>query len=111
MPRPGEAPQPQFKRGKSLAYGQATAGNRGLADVPDFQPSGEEEEFLYGPTDRPGEPVTAGAPFGPGPDVPSRGPEGPQEFLQRVAQTLPTNASPEVQKFIAKVSDRAARGL
>lgn len=111
MPRPGSAPQPAYERGDSLAYGQASAANR--ADLPDFKPSGEEEEFLFGPTDRPTEPLSAGAPFGAGPDVPGLGPEAPEQFLGRVAESLGANpeASPEVRKFVARVAERANRGL
>lgn len=73
----GQTPQPQYKRGKDLAYGDAASANDLLAALgpqpdqgqQDYQPQGEAEQFLFGPTNRPAEPITAGAPFGPGPSV------------------------------------------
>ena len=108
MPRPGSTPSPRFKRGgNSLPYGVAGAANEAM----EYKPVGEEEEFIFGRTDRPMEPITAGAPFGPGPDIAPQAPEGAGEFLARVTESMTQSATPEVQKFISKVTDRAARGL
>lgn len=68
----GETPQAQFKQGDQLQQGQASGANAlmglvGPATPPEpHQPQGPEEQFLFSPTDRPGEPITHGAPFGPG---------------------------------------------
>ena len=84
MPRPGSTPSPAFKRGKSLAYGQAGAAN----DAMEYVPQGEEEEFLFGPTDRPAEPLTAGAPFGQGADVSKYALEDDEQLADRVAEMI-----------------------
>lgn len=101
MPEPGQTPQPAFERGDELAYGEATEANA-LSDALDEQlaeefadddeedaPAGMEEEFLYGPSDRPGEPISAGASFGPGPDASRFGYESDQALLERVAAQMP----------------------
>lgn len=77
MPEAGRTPTPQVKQGNSLAYGEADVANRlsAMFPIPDdveddeFQPADEGEGWLFGATERPTEPITSGAPFGPGPDV------------------------------------------
>jgi len=79
-------------------------------DPVDFTPAGEDEQFLYSPTDRPGEPVTAGAPFGPGPDATKHAMPlttgGLVEQTIAGLQRIP-NPPREVRAFI----ERASRGL
>ena len=77
MPRPGQPQQPQIKRGKgpdALPYGAAARANRlsipAPADEAEFKPQSPAEQFAFAPTDFPNEPLTAGAPFGPGPNRP-----------------------------------------
>jgi hypothetical protein len=107
----GETPTPSYQ---GLDYGQNQQANAGLLDFastaqdqqqPDFKPSTPEEQFLYGPTDRPNEPITHGAPFGPGAPVSRFANETNQEFMTRVAQQLSSdpNAAPEVQAFASRV--------
>ena len=76
MPEPGQTPQPTVKRGSGtdqLAYGDAQAANAlaMLAPSPPhdnaYEPANPDEAFAYGPTNRPNEPITHGAAFGPGP--------------------------------------------
>ena len=77
-------------------------------DPVDFTPAGEDEQFIYSPTDRPGEPVTAGAPIGPGADISTHTVESDAQFKQRVAERMAaTSASPEVRRFV----ERVQRGL
>lgn len=114
----GQTPTPQVKRGEELAYGDATQANRlasaiptlDVADEATFEPGGsEEDEFLYGRTDRPMEPVTQGAPFGPGQNV-TRNTLGEDDgqFMGRViAEMEARNPSPQVRKF----TERAKMGL
>lgn len=79
----GQTPTPQFKRGSALPYGVATRANEA-----EFMPQGEEEQFLFGLTDRPSEPLTAGAPFGPGPDISKHAVETEDQLADRVAELL-----------------------
>jgi hypothetical protein len=117
MPSNGQVRSPEYKRGDSLAYGQASQANRmapTLADhidelnaneppPEDFSPSGEDN-FLFAPTDRPEEPVSAGAPFGAGPDFTKYAYESDEQFLQRSLGTLASQpgAFPEVKQLAAK---------
>ncbi|TAK94523.1 hypothetical protein EPO05_06250 [Patescibacteria group bacterium] len=110
----GQTPTPQIKRGKDLPYGEATTANEmlgqlaptpGIQDAATYQPQGTTEGYIYGPTDRPQEPITAGAPFGPGPyQVKTQ--ETPQDFIARVAQTVASGqgATTEVKAFAARVA-------
>ena len=116
MPEPGRAPEPLFK---GLPYGANALANARAADIPDptdapvqdemagFQPQTPQEQFLLGPTDRPGEPVTAGYSFGPGTGYPRAGTESDSDFINRVADALAAAPqSKEVRAFI----DRVKRG-
>jgi hypothetical protein len=111
----GQTPTPVYKRGQELAYGDATEANRGIVetvssgDEQRYEPSGEEDGFIYGRTDRPSEPVTQGAPVGPGANV-TRNTMGEtdDEFLGRVIGELEARAvSPQVKRFV----ERAKLGL
>ena len=93
MPKPGVTPQPAVKRGADLPYGEATAVNDLAARAPapqqqDFAPTGQDQSYLFGPTDRPGEPITTGAPFGPGADVSRHAFETDSQMADRVAEAL-----------------------
>lgn len=96
-----------------MAYGEATAANdlEAMAMPPmpveQFAPAGPEEQFLYSQTDKPDEPLTAGAPFGPGPSS-TRPYESSDQFLRRVSSVLDRTSKvpPEVKAFL----DRAAAG-
>jgi hypothetical protein len=102
-----------FKRGANeLPYGQAQALAELLAAVPDedesdYQPSSPAERFLYSPTDRPDEPITAGLPFGPGPDVSRYALEDDRSFRERLAQTIeahvPRHPSRDMRRFLARL--------
>src|SRR5438874_762089 len=65
-------PEVQFRKGDELAQGQASAANSlmgliGTGQGPEpHQPANPEEQFLFSQSDRPNEPITHGAPFGPG---------------------------------------------
>jgi hypothetical protein len=80
-------------------------------ELDDWSPSSEEEEFLFSPSDRPEEPITAGMGFGAGPNRASVMVVGetPQQFSPRSAQTLQAEgeSSPGMKAFLARVE----RGL
>lgn len=111
----GQTPAPAFKRGKgqdALAYGEAASANDLIAqlgpNVEDdelYQPAGAEEEFLFGPTDRPEEPITAGAPFGPGPSVTRARFSGEPQMAASVAAQIRSsaNVSKEARAWAARV--------
>jgi hypothetical protein len=50
------------------------------------------DEVLFAPTDRPGEPLTEGMPFGPGSSFVPRPGESEEEFIERIATAI--DASP-----------------
>ena len=115
MPEAGRTPAPAYERGNTLQYGEANEANQLMGLVaegpePDpYAPSGDEEEFLFSQTDRPDEPITAGAPVGPGPDLSRHAIETPAAFKQRLLAQMEQrgNQSREVRAFIEK----ARRGL
>jgi hypothetical protein len=100
MPEAGRTPEPSFERGSgpdALDYGDAAQANAlmGFVDEAElddegdqFVPSGEEEDFIFGPSGRPDEPITQGAPFGPGTDLPRLAIENEDQFATRVAQMI-----------------------
>jgi hypothetical protein len=105
----GETPPIDFK---SVGYDTADQANE-LAgmfptgqDQPDYVPANEAEKFLFGPTDRPNEPITAGAPFGAGPAAAPSAYESPDQLLSRVAQEIggTPGAAPELRAFAARVA-------
>jgi hypothetical protein len=102
----GETPQAQYKRGDSLAYGQANQANQ--ADLPDYQPQGPAEQFLYGPTDHPAEPLTAGASFGPGPGPAPIPTPTVDQTVRSVAETA--LADPNAPKVLRQYAERVLRG-
>ena len=72
-------------------------------DPVDFTPAGEDEEFIYSPTDRPGEPVTAGAPVGPGPLATPHALESDADIARRVAERIASDPSaPKSLKAFAR---------
>lgn len=66
------------------------------------------DDILFGPTDRPEEPITAGAPFGPGPSFPRHGFESDEEFMARVANELAQ--SPAASSYVKAFAARVLRG-
>lgn len=116
MPEAGRTPSPAFERGvNNLEYGEAGLANdlmalAGPAEEPEpYQPSGPEEEFLFAPSDRPAEPVTAGVPVGEGPDASRYAIESPQAYKERMLSQMEQRAgqSRDVRRFI----ERARKGL
>jgi hypothetical protein len=111
----GETPQPQFKRGEDLAFGEAHAANSlmGLVGPPDqlepHQPTSPQEQFVLSPTDRPNEPITAGVPFGPGADGVTNAGDDPNVFRQRVMDQLATQ--PGASKEVRALAKRMQAGL
>ena len=125
MPEPGQTPQPAIKRGSgpdALPQGAAGQANALLssgampfddqtADLIDdeddeaFSPADDEEAFIFGASDRPSEPITAGMPLGPGPSMVPLPNESRTEFVGRVATRLETEFSnvPGMKKAIAKM--------
>jgi hypothetical protein len=116
----GQTPEVQFK---GLPYGDNQDINDQLDAVPDFAmadqgepppdqqegPSTPETDFLFGPSDRPDEPITAGVPVGPGPDVTRRLYETDEQFLGRVARTLVS--APGADRSLQAFAKKVERGL
>lgn len=111
----GQTPTPAYKTGDNLAYGAAQTVAELEATMPDlqdssqdepYQPQTPEEQFLFSPSDRPDEPATHGAPFGPGANFTRFSYESDNQFLARVATDLQTdpNATQEVRNFVARIT-------
>lgn len=117
---------PEYRRGTgadALPYGQATALNgatpRGVPSylgitAPQDEAEGvnlgtPDESFLFSTTDRQDEPITAGAPFGPGPFSPTIRHESESAFKQRIAGALSSVRGnvPGLEKYLKLIE----RGL
>jgi len=116
LPEPGQAPQPSIKKGSgpaALAQGEAADVNDlvGLVppDNPPYQPSGEGEQFLYSPTDRPGEPFSHGLPFGAGAQVVPGSQETDDQLVTRIAAEV--SKDPGAPKQLKQFADRALNGM
>jgi len=125
MPRPEQTPGPAYKTGNELPRGTAQqvadleAASLGMqvAEVAAsgepgdqrFEPRDDEDVFAFSPTDRPDEPLTQGAPFGPGASFTPYAFESQQGMLQRIADQMASqpNAPDEVRAF----ANRLRRGL
>ena len=119
-----ETSKPKAKKGpagpEQLPQGGASQVNAGLSLVPspdptliaateDIEPQGrvtEHDDILFAGTDHPNEPITTGAPFGPGANFTTQGPERDSEFLARAAAEIAASpaASPRVRAFVARVA-------
>jgi hypothetical protein len=111
MPEPGQAPQPAIKRGENLGYGDATAANalmhlapRPQVEEQTYAPAGGDEEFIYGPTNRPAEPITSGAPFGAGPSAVLGAFRTDDDVVSSVAERIAAdpNASSQTKAWAAR---------
>lgn len=115
MPEPGQAPQPSIKKGSgpaALAQGEAADVNDlvGLVppDNPGYEPSGEGEQFLYSPSDRPKEPFSHGLPFGKGAYATNTF-QSEDDLVRQVSnEVLKDPAAPGILKRFA---ERANQGL
>ena len=108
MPEPGKTPQPAFE---GLPYGQNKAANDFATDADvdaelfgdpedDYSPT-PDEQMLFGPTDRPDEPITAGVGFGDGPDATRHTFESDGDVLASISRRIladPT-ADPQAKAF------------
>jgi hypothetical protein len=100
--------------GKELQYGDATAVNElaGLIgpveEEDEFLPAGDEESFLFSPSDRVAEPITAGMPFGDGPDVSRHAFQTDEELVTQVAARIATDK--RAPKTLKDFSRRALEG-
>lgn len=115
MPRPGEVRTPSFQRGEELPQGAATEVESLLAALPlppeddqdfeeeEFQPANDEEAFLLSASDRPSEPITAGAPFGPGRDFPTGAFESESDLRDRIASEFEASDSAELRAYALRV--------
>lgn len=109
MPEPGVTPQPTIKKGTgpaALAQGDAADVNDliGLVppDNPGYQPTGEEDQFLFSPTDRPNEPFSAGLPFGPGKNATAASYQTDDDLVKQIAaQAAKDPAAPKSLKAFA----------
>lgn len=71
-----------------------------------YQAASPQEQFLFGATDRPDEPTSHGAPFGPGANFTKFAYENDGQFMSRVATNLGSdpNATTEVRNFVARIT-------
>ena len=65
--------------------------------------SGGYDEALFAPTHRPDEPLTQGAPFGPGSNFVPLPYEDEWAFRRRIADELSVDPTPSLQPFIDKL--------
>ena len=76
-----------------------------LAEEEDI--SGGYDDVLFGPSDRPNEPLTHGAPFGPGSNFVPLPYEDEYAFRRRIADELDADGSPSLAPFVAKLRSGA----
>jgi hypothetical protein len=67
--------------------------------------NGGYDAALFGPTDRPQEPVTHGAPFGPGANFTQTPQEDSRTFMLRVAGQL--SGTPELAAYVKRIQSGA----
>jgi hypothetical protein len=113
VPRPDQTPPIDFR---GLPYGAEGAIDEAAEDMelfgePDEEPDegGPDEEFLFGGTDRPMEPLTAGAPFGPGMDATRFAFESDQDILDGLAARV--SANPQADSQAKAWAATRAKGL
>jgi hypothetical protein len=93
---------------KGLPYGaneEAQELSDMLDDEEEYTPSSPEEEFLLSASDRPAEPLTAGAPFGAGPDASRYGFTSNEGLLRSVAERALADPAldPTARTFFSRV--------
>ncbi len=123
MPRPGQTPP--IRAGAEAPHGTSAGLARLASSVPDQPPLGPPgspenegpaggpvqelndgyDEVIMSPTSRPDEPITAGAPFGPGPNFVRLPSEDDRTFMLRVADELSTSDAPSLGPYIAKIRE------
>lgn len=115
--------KPEVRKGtgpNQLPQGAAKQLNQQLGSLPSEQPlltagqrkiepQGKVTDFdnqLFSGTDHPSEPITAGAPFGPGADFLNSGPEGDDAFIRRTAYeaALAPGASARARSYATRVA-------
>jgi hypothetical protein len=129
---PSQVEDPQFRtQGSNLPRGARTETDEGLAladafeaqnepveadldtesaiGVPeeeeDFGSLDEEDDLVFGPSERPDEPLEAGMPFGDGPDIPKAAIIDPKERLRRFASSAAaTSDDPVLHAFLIRVA-------
>jgi hypothetical protein len=99
--RPPAQPPPPASTVQPVTGGQISVPDQ---SAPQGDISGGFDNLLFAPTDRPNEPITHGAPFGPGANfIPEPG-EDDRTFMLRVAGQLQQQPStPRVQQYIAAI--------
>lgn len=90
-PRPGRV-------GPAVALPPGTQGAAPL----DLVPRDEIEQALFGPTRLPNQPITAGAPIGPGPSQ-VRLPGNDEDILRQAARELLASGSERAKEFGARI--------
>jgi hypothetical protein len=128
---PSQVDDPQFRtQGTNLPRGARTETDEGLAladafeaqaepvegeidltesapieDTDDFGSLDEEEDLVFGSSQRPGEPLEAGMAFGEGPDVPRSTIADPKERLKRFASDAASASDdPVLHAFLIRVA-------
>ncbi len=116
MAEAGATPEPQIKQGKgpdALPWGEATQLNDAVGLIPPEEdrhvPSGDAEQFLYSPTDRPGEPVTQGQPYGAGANTIRAAYQSEDDVVHQVAAQV--SKDPAAPKSLKAFAARALQGM
>ncbi len=84
----------------------------GLVPPPEdqqYQPQGEQDQFIYGPSDRPQEPFSHGLPFGPGANFTADAGESDDAFVKRIAAQAQND--PNAPKQMKQFAQRALNGM
>lgn len=100
VPPQPQNPQPQPQ---TAQRGQRPVPPPTPEDDPNADLNNGYDEALFGPTMRPSEPLTTGAPFGPGANFIPRPDEDDRSFTLRVADTLEASGSARLAPYIAKL--------
>jgi hypothetical protein len=108
---PNQLPQGAAKQLNAAAQGIPNEAPLLTAGQRKIEPQGKVTDFdsvLFRGTDHPDEPITHGAPFGPGADFLAGGPEGDNAFLRRAAYE--TALAPGADNRARAYATRVARG-
>ncbi len=100
---PAGSPPGGFPDARAATAAQTEPATQQPAELPDLNDG--YDRVLFAPTDRPGEPITQGAPFGPGANWIPRPHEDDRSFLLRVASDLENTpgASGPLRAYIDKI--------
>jgi hypothetical protein len=102
-PQPAPAGQPGAGARPASAAPAAPVAPPNAPNLPEM--NGGYDAALFGPTDRPQEPVTSGAQFGPGANFTQNPQETSRQFMLRVADQLAV--TPELAAYVGRIRSGA----